>query len=214
MTLPLPLASPYLTLEQQTTSVPHTHPWSSCSACWLPSLCLFIFLYPANTHSYPQVHSLSFISILYVELSVMRDTFYNLPCAWCNQWPQVATRVWSVARATHQVSSPIASFICSCCFVTVMSNSFATPWTVAHQAPLSTGFSRQEYWSGLPFPSLGDLPNPGIEPMSPVGQAYSLPLSHQGSPRGQTFISCLSYMGSQTFYHCATWDALFHLYII
>ena len=40
---------------------------------------------------------------------------------------------------------------------------FATPWTVAHQAPLSMGFSRQEYWSGLPFPSPGDLPNPGIE---------------------------------------------------
>ena len=40
---------------------------------------------------------------------------------------------------------------------------FATPWTVAHQAPLSMGFSRQEYWSGLPFPSPGNLPNPGIK---------------------------------------------------
>ena len=43
---------------------------------------------------------------------------------------------------------------------------FVTPWTVAHQALLSMEFSRQEYWSGLSFPSLGDLPNPGIEPMS------------------------------------------------
>ena len=43
---------------------------------------------------------------------------------------------------------------------------FATPWTVAYQAPRSMGFSRQEYWSGLPFPSPGDLPNPGIEPGS------------------------------------------------
>ena len=51
---------------------------------------------------------------------------------------------------------------------------FATPWTVARQAPLSTGFSRQEYWSGLPFPSTGDLPNPGIEPMSPAWQARAL----------------------------------------
>ena len=42
----------------------------------------------------------------------------------------------------------------------------ATPWTVAGQAPLSMGFSRQEYWNGLPFPSPGDLPKPGIEPMS------------------------------------------------
>ena len=40
---------------------------------------------------------------------------------------------------------------------------FATPWTIAHQAPLSMGFPRQEYWSGFPFPSPGDLPNPGIE---------------------------------------------------
>ena len=48
------------------------------------------------------------------------------------------------------------------------SNSLAAPWTVDHQAPLSTGFPKQEYWSGLPFPSPGDLPNPGIEPVSPV----------------------------------------------
>ena len=50
-----------------------------------------------------------------------------------------------------------------------------TPWTVAHQAPLSMGLSRQEYWSGLPFPSPGDLSNPGIEPGSPALQADSLP---------------------------------------
>ena len=49
------------------------------------------------------------------------------------------------------------------------------PWTVAHQAPLSTEFSRQEYWSGLPFPSPGDLPDPGIKPGSPALQADSLP---------------------------------------
>ena len=51
----------------------------------------------------------------------------------------------------------------------------ATPWTVACQAPLFMGFSRQEYWSGLPFPSPGDLPDPGIEPRSPALQADSLP---------------------------------------
>ena len=45
---------------------------------------------------------------------------------------------------------------------------FVTPWTVAHQAPLSMGFFRQEYWSGLPHPPGGDLPDPGIKPMSPV----------------------------------------------
>ena len=63
---------------------------------------------------------------------------------------------------------------------------FVTPWTVAYQAPLSMEFSRQEHWTRLPFPSLGDLPDPGIEPESlvcPVLQADTLPLSHQGSLR-------------------------------
>ena len=48
----------------------------------------------------------------------------------------------------------------------------ATPWTVACQAPLSMGFSRQEYWSGLPFPSPGDLPDPGIEPWSCIAGRF------------------------------------------
>ena len=60
-----------------------------------------------------------------------------------------------------------------------------TPWTIAHQAPLSVRFSRQEYWSGLPCPPPGDLPDPGTEPMSSVApalQADSLLLSHWESP--------------------------------
>ena len=56
----------------------------------------------------------------------------------------------------------------------------ATAWAVARQAPLSVGFSRQENWSELPFPSPGDLPDPGIELESPAWQADSLLLSHQG----------------------------------
>ena len=51
---------------------------------------------------------------------------------------------------------------------------FVTPWTVAYQAPPSRGFSRQEYWSGLPFPSPGNLPDPGIEPGSPALEADAL----------------------------------------
>ena len=51
---------------------------------------------------------------------------------------------------------------------------FGIPWTVAHQAPPSMGFSRQEYWSGLPFPSPGNLPDPGIKPKSPTLQADAL----------------------------------------
>ena len=54
-----------------------------------------------------------------------------------------------------------------------MSDSFATPWTLAHQAPLSMGFSRQEYWSGLPCPPPGDLPYPGIKPASLMSPALA-----------------------------------------
>ena len=63
---------------------------------------------------------------------------------------------------------------CSC-LVIKPCPTLATPWTVACQAPLSMGLSRQEYWNGLPFPSPGDLPNPGIKPRSPALQADSLP---------------------------------------
>ena len=58
--------------------------------------------------------------------------------------------------------------------VTKLCPTLVTPWTVACQAPLSMVFSRQDYWSGLPFPSLGDLSDPGIEPRSPELQAVSL----------------------------------------
>ena len=62
---------------------------------------------------------------------------------------------------------------------------FATPWTVAHQAPLSMGFSRQEYWNGLLFPSPGDLLDPGIEPRSPALQADTLTSEPPGQvPKG------------------------------
>ena len=67
---------------------------------------------------------------------------------------------------------------------------FATPWTVAHQAPLSMGFSRQEYWSGLPFPPPGDLPNTGIKPgllVSCIGRGVLYHECHLGSP---SFLWC------------------------
>ena len=59
---------------------------------------------------------------------------------------------------------------------------FVTPWTVTHQVPQSMEFSRQEYWSGLPFPSPGNLPNPVIEPGSPALQADTLPSEPLGKP--------------------------------
>ena len=60
---------------------------------------------------------------------------------------------------------------------------FAIPWTVVNQASLSMGFSRQENWSGLPFPFSGDLPDPGIEPRSPALQADTLPSEPPGKPQ-------------------------------
>ena len=67
---------------------------------------------------------------------------------------------------------------------------FATPWTVARRAPLFVGFSRQEYWSGLLFPSPGDLPDPGIEPRPPVLQADSLPAEPQGNLSSIRYVRC------------------------
>ena len=73
------------------------------------------------------------------------------------------------------------SFLCSIASV-ISDQLFATLWTVAHQAPLSMGFSRQKYWSGLPCHPSRDLPYPGIEPASPALQAASSLLSHYGNP--------------------------------
>ena len=71
---------------------------------------------------------------------------------------------------------------------------FETPWTVAYMAPLSMEFSRQEYWSGLPFPSPGDLPYPRIKPRSPALQADALPSEPPGKStlkKGYSNICCL-----------------------
>ena len=84
---------------------------------------------------------------------------------------------------------------------------FATLWTVACQAPLSMEFFRHDYWSGLPFPSPGDLPTPGTEPKSPVSPALqvdSLPLSHQGSPDFSTY--------GKSVHVCTNMDFSVHVY--
>ena len=69
---------------------------------------------------------------------------------------------------------------------------FETPWTVAHQAPPSMGFSRQEYWSGLPFPSPGDLPDPGFELVSSMLQVEDLPSEPPGMFSHTIKNSCLT----------------------
>jgi len=71
-----------------------------------------------------------------------------------------------------------------CCFlIAKLCDSFSTPWTVAHQVPLSMGFSRQEYWSELPFSSSESLPNPGIKLMSPALAGGFFTAEPPGKPR-------------------------------
>ena len=79
--------------------------------------------------------------------------------------------------------------------VATLCPTLVTPQTVACQAPLSVGFSRQEYWSGLPFPSPGDLPDPGIKPRSPALQADSLPTELRGKPFSKFIKSCIYHRG-------------------
>ena len=81
---------------------------------------------------------------------------------------------------------------------------FATPWTVAYQAPSSMGFSRQEYWSGLPFPSPGDLPNPGIEPGSPALQADALTSEPPEKPLNRNWHWKMIWVQNELLFHQAT----------
>ena len=86
----------------------------------------------------------------------------------------------------HKPHSFDHSCMCVCvCVCKLLSRSqlFVTPWVITCQVPLSMGFSRQEHWSGLPFPSPGDLPNPGIKPGSPTLQVDSLPAEPPGKPK-------------------------------
>ena len=83
---------------------------------------------------------------------------------------------------TLQIAVVCATLVRRCGLVAKLCLTFVTPLTVAHQAPQSIGFSRQKYWSGLPFPFPGDLPNPGIKPRSPALQANSLLTELPGKP--------------------------------
>ena len=88
-------------------------------------------------------------------------------------------QTWEYRRENKTLRGSWARSHCSYrggCLVAKVCPTLVTPWTPVHQAPLSMGFPRQENWSGLPFPSPGDLPHPGIESASPALQADSLPL--------------------------------------
>ena len=87
-----------------------------------------------------------------------RCMLYKKSLEWWSKWEKLCTWKWKWSRVLL----------------------FTIPWTIAHQAPLSMGFSRQECWSGLPFPSSGDLPGPGIKPPSPALQADASPSEPPG----------------------------------
>ena len=89
---------------------------------------------------------------------------------------------------------------------------FVTPWTVAHQTPLSMGLSRQKYWSGLPCPPPGDLPDPGIEPRSPASpvlQVDSLPTEPPGKPPILWYVSLIQSFYDRIIFHCMDIPHLF-----
>ena len=121
------------------------------------------------------------------------------PCLWLKHLGKL--QHGSLSFAVPPLSFLICQLVChlnfhlilmKITFCHVLSHShaqlFETPWTVAHQSPLSIEFSRQEYQSGLPFPSLGDLPDPGIETASPALQVDSLLTEASGKP--QHFATC------------------------
>ena len=107
-----------------------------------------------------------------------------------NIWPHIITISLLAVRSKPETpinSNLVNKFLCSLLRASMLSHVqlFATPWAEAHLDSLSMEFSRQEHWSGLPFPPPGDLSDPGMEPMSPMSPALhseSLPLSHLGSP--------------------------------
>ena len=114
----------------------------------------------------------------------------NGPRDWHTEWSQKEEKKYCILAHLWNLGKNVMLllfffFFCCCSLVTKSCLTLATPWTwtIALQVPLSMGFPRQEYWSGLSFPSPEDLPYPGIKPITPAWQADSLPLSHQGSPQ-------------------------------
>ena len=106
---------------------------------------------------------------------------------WFRAWGQDSVhRVHTLhIRAVRLSSGKVCVCVCVCVLVIQSCPTVVTPWTVAHQDPLSMGFHRQAYWSGVSFPSPGDLPDSRSEPRSPALQADSLPSEPPGKPSGK-----------------------------
>ena len=104
-----------------------------------------------------------------LQLELCREVSFPVGCNFRRHRERAAVLPFS-----QDLQNPAPSHTCECMLIRFSCvRLFATPWTVAHQAPVSMGFSKQEYWSGLPFPLLGDLPNLVMEPTSPGSPALA-----------------------------------------
>ena len=126
-------------------------------SCLSPLPVHFFESYPSWVKKYLSLH----LPSLHLKGSLFQEGSWIDPAPFPTPW-------WSVKWNEVKLLSRVQLFV--------------TPRTIAYQASQSMGFSRQEYWSGLPFPSPGDLPNPGIEPGSPALQADALPTEPPGKP--------------------------------
>ena len=160
------------------------------ACCWIPALNLWLLLRVVIVIKWinwitgfvcdsPERHGATFLSLPATAPSsdagaTVNDVLVTRPLMY-RQWEGKRGEMnWGIGIHTHTLLIIVVVQFLSCVWI------FATPWTVAHQAPLSMGFSRQESWSGLPFPTPGDHPNPEIKPRSPSLQADSLPFEPSG----------------------------------
>ena len=126
-----------------------------------------------------------------MQRNVLLHTTRKIGTASCEQFGNVYKNVqflllcFALDKYPHVFKESLTRLLLFLFSCKVLYDSFMTSCTVACQYPLSMRFFRQEYWTRLPFPSPGNLPDPGIKPASPVLQADSLPLSHLGSPGSQ-----------------------------
>ena len=98
------------------------------------------------------------------------------------RWPKYWSFSFSISPSNEYSGLAIIKKSYCCCLVTKSCLTLATPWTIGRQAPLSMGFPRQEYWSGLPFPSPRDRPSPGIKPTSPALAGGFFTIEPPGNP--------------------------------
>ena len=159
-----------------------------------------------HTHTHTHTHTNTLRQKIHV-FPVMPCSFGSTPgflwahsldyCLTCQQWEADLLHNSSPDFWRLQFSEMNINVVSMwTCLVIQLSSTLCNPWITARQAPLSMGFSRQEYWSGLPCPSPGDLPNQGIKPRSPELQRILYHLSYQGRPTVSMWSESCSVMSS------------------